>query len=40
MNLAGRPFDDALVLRAAAAYERATTWHTYHPPLDEGVDFR
>lgn len=29
----GRAFDDAMVLRTAAAYERATDWHMRHPPL-------
>ena len=28
LQLAGRPFDEATVLRAAHAYEQATTWHT------------
>ena len=31
MQLSGRFHDDATVLRAAAAYEAATTWHTRHP---------
>jgi len=33
MQLAGRPFDEATVLRAAHAYEQATDWHTRRPPL-------
>jgi aspartyl-tRNA(Asn)/glutamyl-tRNA(Gln) amidotransferase subunit A len=33
LQLAGRPFDEATVLRAAFAYEQATGWHTMHPPL-------
>ena len=33
LQLAGRPFEDALVLRVAQAYERATEWHTQRPPL-------
>ena len=32
LQLVGRYFEDAVVLRAAAAYERATEWHTMHPP--------
>mgnify|MGYP000589705910 CR=1 FL=1 len=34
LQLAGRPFDEATVLRVAAAYERATDWVTRRPPLD------
>ena len=33
LQLAGRPFEDALVLRVAQAYEQATEWHTRRPPL-------
>ena len=33
MQLAGRPFDEATVFRAAHAYEQATDWHTRRPPL-------
>jgi aspartyl-tRNA(Asn)/glutamyl-tRNA(Gln) amidotransferase subunit A len=33
LQLAGRPFDESSVLRAAYAYEQATPWHTMHPPL-------
>ena len=33
LQLAGRPFEDALVLRAAYAYEQATDWHTRWPRL-------
>ena len=33
MQLAGRPFDDATVLRVAHAYEQATDWHSSHPPI-------
>jgi len=33
MQLVGRPFDEATVLRAADAYQRATDWHTRHPVL-------
>jgi Asp-tRNA(Asn)/Glu-tRNA(Gln) amidotransferase A subunit family amidase len=31
--LAGRPFDDGLLLRVAYAYEQATPWHTRRPPI-------
>ncbi len=31
LQLAGGPFDDARVLRAAHAYEQATDWHTRRP---------
>jgi len=31
-QLAGRPFDEATVLRAGHAYEQATEWHTQRPP--------
>ena len=34
LQLAGRPFDDATVLRLAHAYEGATEWHKRRPPLD------
>jgi len=32
MQIAGRPFDEATVLRVADAYQRATDWHTRRPP--------
>ncbi len=31
MQIVGRPFDEATVLRAADAYQRATDWHTRRP---------
>jgi aspartyl-tRNA(Asn)/glutamyl-tRNA(Gln) amidotransferase subunit A len=31
LQLAGRPFDEGTVLRAAHAYEQAMPWHTLHP---------
>lgn len=34
MQIAGRPFDDAGVLQAGVAYERATPWRTRRPVLD------
>jgi len=33
LQLAGRPFEDALVLRAAHAFQKATDWHTRQPAL-------
>ncbi len=33
MQLVGRPFDEATVLRAADAYQRATDWQARRPPL-------
>ena len=33
VQFAGRYFDDATVLRVAAAYERATGWHRKLPPI-------
>ncbi len=33
MQLVGRPFDEATLLRLAAAYERATAWHRRRPAL-------
>ncbi len=32
MQVIGRPFDEATVLRAVDAYQRATDWHTRRPP--------
>jgi len=33
LQIAGRAFDEATVLRVAQAYERATGWHQRHPEL-------
>ncbi|MGH7279561.1 MAG: amidase family protein, partial [Candidatus Rokuibacteriota bacterium] len=33
MQIVGRPFDEATVLRAADAYQRVTDWHRRRPPL-------
>ncbi len=33
MQIVGRPFDEATVLKAADAYQRATDWHSRRPPL-------
>ena len=37
MQIAGRPFDDATVLRAAHAYEKATSWRERRPALVAGA---
>jgi aspartyl-tRNA(Asn)/glutamyl-tRNA(Gln) amidotransferase subunit A len=36
MQLVGRPFDEATVLRAADAWQRLTDWHTRRPVLASG----
>ena len=33
LQLSGRPFEEATVLRAGHAYEQATAWHTRRPPV-------
>ncbi|MBV9355705.1 MAG: Asp-tRNA(Asn)/Glu-tRNA(Gln) amidotransferase GatCAB subunit A [Chloroflexi bacterium] len=33
LQIAGRPFDEAMVLRIGQAYESATDWHRRSPPL-------
>ena len=33
MQLSGRPFEEATVLRVGHAYEKATAWHTRRPPV-------
>jgi aspartyl-tRNA(Asn)/glutamyl-tRNA(Gln) amidotransferase subunit A len=39
MQVVGRPFDDATVLRVAHAYEQATPWRTRRPQLDPDAEF-
>jgi aspartyl-tRNA(Asn)/glutamyl-tRNA(Gln) amidotransferase subunit A len=39
LQLVGRPFDEATVLRAAHAYETATHWRRRRPSLDPGAAF-
>jgi aspartyl-tRNA(Asn)/glutamyl-tRNA(Gln) amidotransferase subunit A len=34
MQIIGRPFDEATVLKVADAYQRATDWHTRRPPIE------
>ncbi len=33
LQIAGRPFDESTVLRAAYAYEQASRWFERHPPV-------
>jgi aspartyl-tRNA(Asn)/glutamyl-tRNA(Gln) amidotransferase subunit A len=33
LQLIGKPFDEATVLKVAHAYEQATDWHLRKPPL-------
>jgi aspartyl-tRNA(Asn)/glutamyl-tRNA(Gln) amidotransferase subunit A len=33
VQFVGRYFEDATVLRVAAAYERGTEWHRKRPPI-------
>ena len=33
MQIAGRPFEEATVLKVAHAYEQSTSWHTRRPPI-------
>jgi aspartyl-tRNA(Asn)/glutamyl-tRNA(Gln) amidotransferase subunit A len=39
LQIVGRPFDEATVLRAAHAYEQATAWRRHRPVLDPGAAF-
>jgi len=39
LQLVGRPFDEATVLRAAHAYETATSWRSRRPSLDPAAAF-
>jgi amidase len=32
-QIVGRHLDEALILRAGHAYQRATDWHLHHPQL-------
>jgi aspartyl-tRNA(Asn)/glutamyl-tRNA(Gln) amidotransferase subunit A len=36
LQLAGRPFEDGLLLRVAHAYEQATLWHARRPSIVAG----
>lgn len=35
LQLVGRPFDEATLLRIGRAFERATTWHELRPPIHQ-----
>jgi aspartyl-tRNA(Asn)/glutamyl-tRNA(Gln) amidotransferase subunit A len=37
MQILGRPFDEATVLRVGYAYQQATTWHQQRPQLRAGT---
>ena len=37
MQILGRPFDEATVLRVGHAYQQATAWHEKRPPLVAGA---
>jgi aspartyl-tRNA(Asn)/glutamyl-tRNA(Gln) amidotransferase subunit A len=39
MQIIGRPFDDATVLRVAHAYEKATPWRHRRPQLDPHTEY-
>jgi len=39
MQVVGRPFDEANVLRVADAYERATSWHRRHPNVEQKKNY-
>src|SRR5215472_16916306 len=39
MQIVGRPFDDATVLRVAHAYEQATPWRKRRPQLEPNAQF-
>jgi Asp-tRNA(Asn)/Glu-tRNA(Gln) amidotransferase A subunit family amidase len=36
LQIIGKPFDEATVLRVAHAYERVTNWHQQRPALPWG----
>ncbi len=38
MQIVGRAFDEATILRVAHAYEQATPWRTYQPKLDSAAN--
>ena len=37
LQVAGRPFDESLVLRVGDAYQSTTDWHLRLPPITEVV---
>ena len=38
LQIIGKPFDEATVLRVADAFERNTEWHSKYPPIAEDAD--
>jgi aspartyl-tRNA(Asn)/glutamyl-tRNA(Gln) amidotransferase subunit A len=32
LQIVGKPFDEAMILRVGHAYQEATRWHEMHPP--------
>ncbi|HEX8966914.1 MAG TPA: amidase [Chloroflexota bacterium] len=40
MQIVGKPFDEATVLRAGDAYQQATDWHLRVPPITASVEVR
>jgi aspartyl-tRNA(Asn)/glutamyl-tRNA(Gln) amidotransferase subunit A len=38
LQIIGKPFDEATVLRVADAFERNTEWHLKYPPIAEDAD--
>ena len=38
MQIVGKPFDDAAILQAGDAYERATSWRARRPELDPNAE--
>lgn len=37
LQIAAKPFDEAMVFRVAHAYEQSTPWHTRHPDIDASI---
>ena len=37
LQIAAKPFDEAMVFRVAHAYEQATPWHTRHPDVAKSI---
>ena len=38
LQLLGKPFDEATLLKAGDAYQRTTTWHTHQPQLPPAME--
>jgi aspartyl-tRNA(Asn)/glutamyl-tRNA(Gln) amidotransferase subunit A len=37
IQIAAKPFDEAMMYRIGHAFEQATEWHTRHPDLEKTV---